>query len=238
MSPSQTSLATTLPMVPAELTRPRPRTVWRWTREQDLPLSRSKLARILDLAKDRDVLDVGCVGGRNERIEDSSHARLSKVARYCVGIDIVTDEVERRKVAGYNVEIADAEDFHLGRTFDVIVAADVIEHLANPGSFLARAREHLRPSGVLCLVTPNALSLNNALKSLAGLQVAINPEHTCCFDRKTLGELLTRCGFRVVEEYWQDYLKHPLTAMFLHFRKNLAAHLLVFARPEWTVRPS
>jgi len=237
MSASRISSATQ-PVVPARPARPPPRSLWRWTREDDLPLSRSKLARVLEIAKDRDVLDVGCVGGRNERIEDSSHARLAKVARYCVGIDIVVDEIERRRLAGYNVEIASAEDFHFGRTFDVILAADVIEHLANPGNFLARVREHLRPSGVLCLVTPNALSLNNALKSLAGLQVAVNPEHTCWFDRKTLGELLTRCGFRVVEEYWQDYLKHPLTAMFLHFRKNLAAHLLVIARPEWSVRPS
>jgi len=219
-------------------TSPSSRLFWRWTREEDLGLSRSKFGRILELAKDREVLDVGCVGGRNERVEDSSHPRITSVARYCLGIDIVADEIERRKLSGYTVEIADAESFQLGRRFDVIVAADLIEHLVNPGNFLARAREHLRPSGVLCLVTPNALSLNNALKSLAGLKVAVNPEHTCWFDRTTLRGLLGRYGFRVVEEYWQDYLKHPLTAIVLRFRRNLAAHLIVIARCEGPVTRS
>jgi SAM-dependent methyltransferase len=225
------------PTPPGEATPPARRPLWRWVREDDLPLFRSKFARILELCEDRDVLDVGCVGGRNERIEESSHARLAAVSRYCVGIDIVADEIDRRRAAGYNVEFANAEDFHLGHKFDVIVAADLIEHLASPGRFLERAREHLRPSGVLCLVTPNALSLNNAFKSLAGLQVAINPEHTCWFDRSTLRELLRRCGFGIVEEYWQDYLKHPLTAIFLRFRKNLASHLIVIARPLASVTP-
>jgi len=147
-----------------------------------------------------------------------------------LGIDIVPDEIERRRREGYNAVVADAQTFDLGRTFDVIVAADLIEHLANPGAFLARAREHLKPGGLLAIVTPNALSLNNALKSLAGLRVRVNPEHTCWYDRTTLRQLLARFGFAPVEEYWQDYQAHPLTALALRFRKNLAAHFIVIAR--------
>ncbi len=204
-----------------------------WSPQDDLPLHGSKFGRILELAHGKEILDVGCVGGEvNIDIEQTSHAMLAKAARSCLGIDIVADEVKRRRREGYNVVIADAQSFDLGLKFDVIVAADLIEHLPNPGEFLERAKVHLKPAGLLCIVTPNALSLNNALKSLTGVRVAINSEHTCWYDRTTLRQLLARYGFQPVEEYWQDYQKHPISALVVPFRKNLAAHMIVVAGLE------
>jgi len=203
----------------------------KWAREDPLPLVTSKFGRVLELADGKDVLDVGCIGGPGERIEDSSHFRLEKRARYCLGIDTHAEEIERWKAAGHKVLVANAESFRIDRRFDVIVAADLIEHLSNPGLFLQTARSHLHPSGRLCIVTPNALSLNNALTSLAGVKVRVNPDHTCWFDRATLRQLLARYQFRVVEEYWQDYQKHPLTKLACKARKSLAAHIIAIAEP-------
>ena len=202
----------------------------RWSREDDLPLVRTKFGRILELVQGRDVLDVGCIGGPGVvDLEQTSHGRLAKAARSLLGIDVAASEIERRQEQGCDVVVADAESFHLGRKFDVIIAADLIEHLGNSGAFLERAGEHLRPGGLLCIVTPNALSLNNALKSLAGLRVRVNAEHTCWYDRTTLRQLLARYGFQPVEEYWQDDQTHPLTTLALRLRRNLAAHLIVIA---------
>ncbi|MGQ0796761.1 MAG: class I SAM-dependent methyltransferase [Methanobacteriota archaeon] len=202
-----------------------------WRPEPALPLSDAKFDRIVELARGRDVLDVGCVGGEiGAELARTSHARIAAVARSCVGVDVVASEVARWQAAGYEAVVADAERLRLGRTFDVIVAADVIEHLANPGLFLESVRDHLRPDGRLCVVTPNALSLNNALKSLAGYRVTVNPEHTCWYDRTTLRQLLARYGLEVAEEYWQDYRRHPLTGLALRFRRSLAAHIIVIAR--------
>src|SRR5207247_1682017 len=92
--------------------------------------------------------------------------------------------------------------------------ADLIEHLSNPGGFLECVKRHLREDGVLCLVTPNAFSLNSAFKTLLGMRVNINPEHTCWHDRNTLRQLLARHGFAIVEEYWQDYQAHSIAAFF------------------------
>lgn len=200
-------------------------------REDDLALVRSKLARILEISDGKEVLDIGCIGGdTNVDVRRTSHARIAERAAFCLGIDTVPEAIVRWKTFGYNVAVADAESFSLSRKFDVVVAADLIEHLANPGLFLERVREHLRPGGALCIVTPNALSLNSALKSLFGLSVRVNPEHTCWYDRKTLRQLVQRYGFRVAEEYWQDYQEHPLTSVVLRLRKNLAAHIIMVAR--------
>jgi len=162
----------------------------------------------------------------------TSYAQYEAVARHCMGIDIVADEIARWKAKGHNVILADAEDFAVDRKFDIIVASDLIEHLANPGKFLDRARRHLKISGRLCIVTPNAHSLNNVFKSLLGLGVESNPEHACWYDRTTLRQLLARFGFHPIEEYWQDYKRHPAAALLLRFRRNLAAHMIVVAGLE------
>jgi ubiquinone/menaquinone biosynthesis C-methylase UbiE len=44
-------------------------------------------------------------------------------------------------------------------SFDVVAAADVIEHVEDPGRFVAESARVLRPGGVLFLATPNRYSL-------------------------------------------------------------------------------
>ena len=207
----------------------------RWPRADRFPLVDSKFGRILELVEGKEVLDCGCVGDVAETAEEArqaSHEQIARRAKYCLGIDIWKDEVEKRKAMGYNMVTGNVETMSLGRRFDVVVASDLIEHLANPGMFLDRAREHLRDGGLLCLVTPNAHSLNTAAKALLGAKVAVNPEHTCWYDPTTLKQLLARHGFRPTEEYWQDYRRSALVHLAVRLRPNLAAHYIVVAGKE------
>ncbi len=197
-------------------------------RENDLPLVGTEFGRILELVQGRDTLDVGCAEGPGKvDLEQTSHTRLAEATGSLFGIDTAASEIERRQVQGYNVAVADAQSFELGRKFAVIVTADLIEHLGNSGVFPERAGEHLRPGGLRCIVTPNALSLNNALKSLARLRVRVNTEHICWYEWKALRKLLAY-GFQPVDEYWQDDQTHPL-AFALRLRRSLAAHLIMIA---------
>jgi len=205
----------------------------RWRRLPPRPLVASKFDRIMELVEGREVLDCGCVGGEihsDAQYEQTTHAALARRAKYCLGIDIWKEEVEKRRALGLDIVHGNVETMNLGRTFDVIVAADVIEHLANPGLFLDRAHEHLRDGGRLCLVTPNAFSLNNAVKYALGREPGVHPEHTTWYDFVTLRQLLARHGFEPLEEYWQDYARGAMTQLALALRPNLAAHLLVIAR--------
>ena len=70
-------------------------------RAASLPLTPGKFDRILELARGKEVLDVGCVGGEFDLgLERISHARLASVARSCVGIDIVPNQVARWRESG------------------------------------------------------------------------------------------------------------------------------------------
>ncbi len=59
---------------------------------------------------------------------------------------------------GLPVVVAPFEEADFGgKMFDAIVSAHVIEHVFQPVAVLSRARELLKPGGVLFLETPNIL---------------------------------------------------------------------------------
>ena len=203
---------------------------------QPLPtwgVTNSKFARIIELCTGKDVLDCGCVGSGLDDpggMASTTHYHIAAAARRCVGIDIMKDEVEKRRAAGYDVRVANAETMDLGETFDVIVAGDLIEHLSNPGLFLERARLHLRRDGLLCIVTPNPWSMNAVAKAVLKIETRINPEHTCWFDPSTLKQLLQRYGFEPLEWYWQEYGVIPVAHLLVRLRHNLASHFIAIAQ--------
>jgi SAM-dependent methyltransferase len=158
----------------------------------------------------RDVLDVGCVEhslDRRNRERLWVHDFLRRFARSVVGIDIESEEVKRLQAEGYDVYCGNAETFDLGRTYDVVFAGELIEHLANPGLFLERCRRHLGPEGLLILTTPNAFSLYCLLKVLVrwSIEPCTNAQHTCWYSPEVLRHLLGRCGFTVNETRYVDY---------------------------------
>lgn len=85
--------------------------------------------------------------------------------------------------------------------FDVVVAAEVIEHLENPRSMVRDMFRLCRPGGYLVLTTPNNESLRAIISLLArGHYVAFNdgcyPAHITALLRKDLSRILLEAGFR------------------------------------------
>ena len=162
----------------------------------------------------RDILDIGCAVGYHK--EDWMHKNIKAVAKSIVGLDLDAGSIEEIRKMGFDVMQGNAQNFDLGRKFNMVHAGELIEHLDNPGGFLESAKRHLTEDGVLLMTTPNALRISNFIyASTGGLKV--NAEHTCWFCDTTITTLLERKGFEVTEI---GYLKHET---FSFFRKMMLA---------------
>jgi 2-polyprenyl-3-methyl-5-hydroxy-6-metoxy-1,4-benzoquinol methylase len=114
-----------------------------------------------------------------------------------VGIDIRDDLLRTPKALGYNVECADALDYdYFGA--DIVMLADVLEHVAFPRALLKRVREGLK--GALFVSCPNMDSVSWKYRDNQGKNVFwVDQEHYHNFTRKSLERLLRQCGFNPVE---------------------------------------
>jgi SAM-dependent methyltransferase len=79
---------------------------------------------------------------------------------------------------------------------DLVICADIIEHVNNVGNMLEACNRLLRPGGTLLVSTINATSLKQAMRALFGRE-PVHPDHIAYFSYATLGVLLGRFGFRV-----------------------------------------
>jgi SAM-dependent methyltransferase len=151
---------------------------------------RATAAHLLDLIAEQvpagRLLDVGCGHGL---LLDEARSR---------GYDTVGLELSRsaashaREELGLDVREAPVEDFADAGGFDVVVLADVIEHLDDPVAAVDRCAGMLRPGGVLCVVTPDPSSVT---ARLAGRRWwGFVPAHACLLPRATLRELLAARG--------------------------------------------
>jgi 2-polyprenyl-3-methyl-5-hydroxy-6-metoxy-1,4-benzoquinol methylase len=182
----------------------------------DLPEpSDNRIRAILDrIPAEASVLDVGCVQHNARAADDRNwlHKHLYQRARSVRGIDVLVGDIYELQAEGYNVAYGDAEAFDHDETYDVIVAGELIEHLSAPGAFLERARRHLAADGKLIMTTPNVWGACYLKRTLLPGEVHCNEEHTCWYDRRTLRQLVERCGFAVSE---QSFIEPPLGGEYL-----------------------
>jgi 2-polyprenyl-3-methyl-5-hydroxy-6-metoxy-1,4-benzoquinol methylase len=101
-----------------------------------------------------------------------------------------------RRVYDLDVETGDLEHLRLpAATYDVVVMADVIEHLTEPRRTLREIHRLLRRGGRLLLLTPDAGSL---LARVTGTRWwSVLDDHYFYFSRVTLWRLLESEGFAV-----------------------------------------
>jgi 2-polyprenyl-3-methyl-5-hydroxy-6-metoxy-1,4-benzoquinol methylase len=93
----------------------------------------------------------------------------------------------------------------IDRPFDVVVCADVLEHLADPSMLLARLRRWLAPGGRLLVSIPNVANLWARLSLAAGRfeytdRGIFDHTHLRFYTRRSARRLLRESGFRIERE--------------------------------------
>jgi len=158
----------------------------------DVDLLNEHLARYAfaaRLARGKRVLDAGCGAGYGS-------AELAHAALAVTGADIATEAIEfaqeHYRLPNLHFEQATCGALpHPDSCFDLVVAFEVIEHLARWREFLLEVRRVLSPGGQFMVSTPNKLYYTES----RGVQ-GINPFHIHEFEFE---ELRSELGANVFE---------------------------------------
>lgn len=150
------------------------------------------------------VLDVGCIDDGEENVNKIrlwNHWFMVKTASDVVGIDIRTAPIRQLKELGFKVKRMDAQNIKFNTKFDVVFAGELIEHLPNPGLFLASSASVLKEHGRIVLSTPNPFSLNRLVRvvQFRTNEPAVNPDHTLYFSPQNIRTLAQKCNLQVVK---------------------------------------
>ncbi|MEZ5141933.1 MAG: class I SAM-dependent methyltransferase [Acidimicrobiales bacterium] len=158
-------------------------------------------------ARGRRVVHVGFVDTGCRSMQESAgtwlHAHLDHVATSLVGIDVNEAGVKEAVDAGYEAYAVDCRDREAVEALGIepaqlVIAGEVIEHLDDPGSFLAGLHTLLAPGGLMIITTPNAYGLFNVFASLARREIN-HPDHVVMFTWQTLATMAERHGWEPVE---------------------------------------
>lgn len=137
------------------------------------------------------VLDVGCGNGE-------FMLRMTGLGWEAHGLDFDARALKEARTAGLSVREGSLADLDPGeRRYDAVTLGHVIEHLHEPVAELRRARQLLRPGGMVWLATPNVEALGHRLFRDSWLALD-PPRHLVLFNAASLTAVLERAGFAPV----------------------------------------
>lgn len=153
----------------------------RWRRHRDLIVRTKHCGSILD---------IGCSSG-------SFLSTLQNNGWNLFGIEMEpATAAKARATTGANVFVGDVVDAPFpDEYFDAITCFDLLEHVYDPQQLLSKARDWLKPDGVLYLVLPNIKSWEAGLfgSYWYGLEL---PRHLFHFSPSSLRYIASALGFR------------------------------------------
>ncbi len=167
--------------------------------EGDIAAHTSLLAELADLPMGR-VLDLGCGDGRfAERIRGLGHR--------VVGVDHTEyDGVRDRMNLFVRADLSEGipQGARVAAGYDVVIAADILQFLAQPDHLLRAIHSVLRPGGEVYVCVPNAVHWYPRLRFLFGRfdyegRGILDVDHLRFFTRRSLRRLLVRTGYDILD---------------------------------------
>lgn len=158
--------------------------------------SHGRICTMMSARPPSKVLDLGCSGGRLAQ-------RLRAMGHHVTGVDIYEiGGVHERTDAFFQADLNQGVPYEVGSGFDVVLGADVLEHLVNPGALITQAREILSPDGVAIFCVPNIAHWYPRTRSALGVfdydqRGILDSTHLRFFTRRSIRKLIERNGFSV-----------------------------------------
>jgi 2-polyprenyl-3-methyl-5-hydroxy-6-metoxy-1,4-benzoquinol methylase len=154
-------------------------------------------------AGEKNILDIGCGSGLLGKTIKTANKEA-----VVFGIDYAEAAREAASKALDRYDTVDLDNQELptyDRKFDLIIIADVLEHLKRPDQLLARLHGVLAPQGIVLISVPNVAHFRIRKTLLAGRfrytdTGILDRTHLKFFTRETLFGLVSSCGFKVLAE--------------------------------------
>lgn len=178
------------------------------------------------------MLDIGCGGGILAE-------ELARLGAQVTGIDATPEAIAAAKAHAARsrldiaYQVSTIERFKHKTVFDVVIASEVLEHVADPELFLQQAAKQVRKGGILLVTT-----FNRTLRSLAfGIIAAehllrVAPIGTHSWKKflrpSEVAALLEENGLQVQEV--KGALYNPITGKMRPSRTDLAVNYMLWAR--------
>jgi 2-polyprenyl-6-hydroxyphenyl methylase/3-demethylubiquinone-9 3-methyltransferase len=145
-------------------------------------------SRALHPLAGRTALDVGCGAGLLAE-------PLARLGAHVTGIDAAPELIEAARThagqSGLAIRYVAGEVGSLEGRFDLVTALEVVEHVADPASFVRSLADKLAPGGLLLMSTPNRTGLSKLLTITLAEGTGRIPRGTHDFDQFLAPEQLT-----------------------------------------------
>ena len=170
---------------------------------------------ILSFIVDKNVVHFGCIDDSVDIIESKIknniylHKLITEKSKKCIGIDINTSLIDFLKdkylinnIAFGNVENPDTFNFDINilKETEVLVIADLIEHLNNPGQMLNGIKKCFSKKTKVLILIPNPFTYLNFAFTLLNREF-YNIYHTCYLSTNNMKVLLSNNGFKINNVY-------------------------------------
>lgn len=198
--------------------------------KKELKDQNSPRKKIIDLVgRNKKVLEIGCAWGdvteyivKNLNCQAKGveiNSKMAKIAKEKSGAEIVIGNIEEKDI--WKKVTQDR--------YDVIILADVLEHLKNPEEILKKAVEILNKKGYMLISIPNIAHWSIRRNLLLGKfdytnNGLLDQTHLRFFTKKSFENLIKKCGYKI--DFFDLIYRFPKDSLSPYFFKKTIARFL------------